>query len=584
MLCDFSGRGGFAEAGNVGVLRSCIFWQLNFRLCRFPPPNRVVAPPLMVGPDNLLNVLLGEFTVNAVDKRAHLAGVDEERFTAAVAEAIGDAAVGVGDFAGGLAAGEEPEADGDLGAIEELAGEGDHAVDEVGFDEGFADLAFAGLIRGHAAIGEDEAGHAMRGEVVDEVLNPGEVGIALRRDAVLPADVVVLAVPVGVVEGRVGEDVVGAEIGVDVAAEGVGLLGPEVGLEAAQGEIHDGQAAGGGVALLAINRDVAELAAVGFDEFLGLHEHAPGAAAGVVDAALVRREHADEEADDAARGVELAAILPLGAGELGQKVFIDPAENVLGAVFPVAEADRADEVDEFAEAMFIEGGAGVVLGEDAFEARIVALEGNHGVVDDLADGGLLGLGLEVGPAGFLGHPEDVFGLVLVLILGIGAGVIALPGGEAGVVFLEAIGDVFEEDEAEDDVLVLRRVHVVAELVGGEPELGFEAKGVGTVFGRGGTGARHCGGGMCALTNAGSTANTSPAVCLARVGWWQRWGWGGEENCGGQANAGTVFARFTDGLENFVAALEDRAFLRAAVVSRFFPHERARFRGFYIATA
>jgi hypothetical protein len=38
-------------------------------------------------------------------------------------------------------------------------------------------------------------------EVVDEVLHPSEVGVALGRDAVLPAHVVVAAVPVGVVEG-----------------------------------------------------------------------------------------------------------------------------------------------------------------------------------------------------------------------------------------------------------------------------------------------------------------------------------------------------------------------------------------------
>ena len=36
----------------------------------------------------------------------------------------------------------------------------------------------AGLVGGHAAIGEDEAGHVLRGEVVDEVLHPGEVGVA----------------------------------------------------------------------------------------------------------------------------------------------------------------------------------------------------------------------------------------------------------------------------------------------------------------------------------------------------------------------------------------------------------------------
>jgi hypothetical protein len=44
-----------------------------------------------------------------------------------------------------------------------------------------------------------------------------------------------------------------------------------------------------------------------------------------------------------------------------------------------------------------------------------------------------------------------------------------------VVLLERVGDVLEEDKAEDDVLVLGRVHVAAEFVRGEPELGFEAE-------------------------------------------------------------------------------------------------------------
>jgi hypothetical protein len=58
----------------------------------------------------------------------------------------------------------------------------------------------------------------------------------------------------------------------------------------------------------------------------------------------------------------------------------------------------------------------------------------------------------------------------------------LAGEEFGAVFLEGVGDVFEEDEAEDDVLVFRRVHVVAEFVGGEPELGLETDGGGGLGG------------------------------------------------------------------------------------------------------
>ena len=55
-----------------------------------------------------------------------------------------------------------------------------------------------------------------------------------------------------------------------------------------------------------------------------------------------------------------------------------------------AEADVADEVDELAEALLVEAGAGVVLGQHALERRVVALDGDHRVVDELADRRLLG--------------------------------------------------------------------------------------------------------------------------------------------------------------------------------------------------
>jgi len=38
-----------------------------------------------------------------------------------------------------------------------------------------------------------------------------------------------------------------------------------------------------------------------------------------------------------------------------------------------------------------------------------------------------------------------------------------------------IGDVIEENEVDDDVFVFRRVHVIAELVCGEPEIGLESE-------------------------------------------------------------------------------------------------------------
>ena len=450
---DFRRRCRLTKTSDVGVAGS-----LDLGVGGFVPS------PCVVGGDNLREILFGKLPVDAVDEGAHFPGVDEEGFLAAIA------ALSVV-----LAPRNEPEADGDLGAVEELSRECDHAVDKVSLDESFPDLSLSGLVGGHGAIRKDEAGHPVRCEVVDEVLDPGEVRIPLRRDAVLPADVVVFAEPVGVIEWRIGQDVVGPEVGVKWSAEGVGVLGSEVCLDAPEGEVHDGEAAGGGVALLAVDADVAQLAAVGFHEFLTLDEHAAGAAGGVVDAALVRGDHLDEEADDAGGGVELAAVLALGARKLGEEVLEDAPEEVLGPAGGICELDGADEVDELAEAVLVEVGATVVLVQGALEAGVVPFEGDHGVVNELADGGELGIGLKEGPAGLFRNPEDIGGEVLVLVLGIGPSELALSRDELGMVLLEAVGDVLQEDETEDDVLVLGRVHVVAELIGGEPQLRFEAE-------------------------------------------------------------------------------------------------------------
>jgi hypothetical protein len=126
-------------------------------------------------------------------------------------------------------------------------------------------------------------------------------------------------------------------------------------------------------------------------------------------------------------------------------------------------------------AVLVEIGASVAFVESALEPRVVALQRDHGVVHVLADTRQLGVGLKVSPAGLLGYPEEVGGEVFVLVLGVRAFVIALAGDQPGVVLVEAVGGVFEKDQAEDGVLVLRRVHVVVELVRGEPELGLEAE-------------------------------------------------------------------------------------------------------------
>ncbi len=457
MLADVFEGGGFAVAGLVLVVAVFLF-----------------APPGVVGASDGGDVVFVEFLLRPADHGAQLAGIDEEGFAFAVS--IVAFAVGL------LVFGQKPEADRDLGGVEELAGQGDHAVDEVVLDELLADLAFALGVGGHGAVGEDEAGDAVFGEFAHHVENPGVVGIAGGRGVVaVPASVVdefVGAAPVLQVEGGIGHDVVGLEVGVLILEEGVGGDFAEVGGEPAHGEVHLGQLVGGGGELLPVDGDVFLAAVVAFDKLDGLDEHAAGAAAGVVDLAFVGLDHFGDEIDDALGGVELAPELAFRSGEFAEEVFIDPADGVLLLVLD--SVDVVDGIDEGGELADIEPEAGeVVVGQGALERGIALLDGGEGGVDLEGDVALLGLLLNVGPAGGLRQVEDILhGVELdhveVVLLALGH--------ELGPALLEFVGDKLEEDQREDDVLVFRGLDGAAELVGGVPE-GF-LEGFGGLFGGG----------------------------------------------------------------------------------------------------
>ena len=246
------------------------------------------------------------------------------------------------------------------------------------------------------------------------MLNPSEVGVALRRHAVAPALVLgqPVAAPVRDVERRVATD----------------------------------------------ERD-------------GPHEHARRAAARVVDPALVRLQHLDQHLDDAPRSVEFAAFLVLGACELRQEVLVDATEHVAGPRVLVAHSDVADKIDQLAEPPLVERRPGVVAGQHVLERRVLTLDGGHRLIDGQADGGLPRLRPQIRPASFGRRPED--GDVLVATLG---GVLAPLGENGRVALFEGVGDVLQEEEAEDDVLVFGGVHRSAQRIGHRPQLGLVADG------------------------------------------------------------------------------------------------------------
>ena len=210
-----------------------------------------------------------------------------------------------------------------MGIEKKLCRKIDDTVDEAGFYNRFADVAFARAFGSEGALGEDEAGGARGLEVVQEVLDPGVVGVSRRRGAEFPAAVLSqqFARPVGIVEGRIGDD----EIGLEVVEEGTFVVPLHLrAVDSAYGEVHLAKAPGGEVRFLAVDGDVVHPPLSGLNKFFRLHEHAARTAAGVENTAFVWFEHFDQEFDDATGRVELAALLALREGEFAQEVL----ENV----------------------------------------------------------------------------------------------------------------------------------------------------------------------------------------------------------------------------------------------------------------
>ena len=67
--------------------------------------------------------------------------------------------------------------------------------------------------------------------------------------------------------------------------------------------------------------------------------------------------------------------------------------HILGAILGVAQADGADQIDQFAEPLFVERRSGEILRQRPFEIFVVAFDGDHRLVDQFSDLRLFGLAL-----------------------------------------------------------------------------------------------------------------------------------------------------------------------------------------------
>jgi hypothetical protein len=215
------------------------------------------------------------------------------------------------------------------------------------------------------------------------------------------------------------------------------------------------------------------LAVVAADEFEGLYEHTPGAAAGVVDLSFVGLDHFGDEVDHTLGGVELAPELALVGGEFAKEIFVYAPDDILGLVgHSVDVVDGVEKGGEFAD-IEIEAGE-IVVGQGTLEGGVVLFHEGEGGVNPDGEISLLGILEQVGPAGLLGQVENIFhGIELHHIHEVLLTLVYKfrPAGD------ELIGYKLEKDQAKHDMLVLGRLDGTAQLIGGIPERLLKALGI-----------------------------------------------------------------------------------------------------------
>ena len=120
----------------------------------------------------------------------------------------------------------------------------------------------------------------------------------------------------------------------------------------------------------------------------GLHQHAAGAAGGIVDGfALLGVEDVHHQAHHGARRVELAGLFVGGVGEFLDQVFVGLAEDVRLRRL-IAEVDAGEMLDEIAQQGI---GQAILVGplriaKNAVERfRVGLLDSAHGLLQRLAD-------------------------------------------------------------------------------------------------------------------------------------------------------------------------------------------------------
>ena len=132
------------------------------------------------------------------------------------------------------------------------------------------------------------------------------------------------------VKGRVCQNEIEALVLVAVLEKCICIELSQIGLDTSYGKVHRGHLPGSGIALLAIDRQIVDLASMVLHEIGRLHEHATGSAARVVHTAMIGLDNLNQRSNNTGWGIELSGVLPFLLGKLRKTVLVGAPENVSG--------------------------------------------------------------------------------------------------------------------------------------------------------------------------------------------------------------------------------------------------------------
>ena len=128
-----------------------------------------------------------------------------------------------------------------------------------------------------------------------------------------------------------------------VVGEGVRRHFAQVGGNASDSQIHFTQLVGGVGVLLPVDGHLLFVAVVGLHKLHGLHKHTAGTAARVIQDAVIRFNHLSNQINNTFWGVKFALTLAFRQRKFAQKIFVNPADDI---VFCVTSIDFVDFVQQ----------------------------------------------------------------------------------------------------------------------------------------------------------------------------------------------------------------------------------------------